>query len=239
MHFSTSSERIARVASCIGPYFSSQMHAIPEFSHRLQTSKMRRDSTSLNSLQHDDINIVTVSVARWRWTAPLKPRRPCVKNFMVPSDFKIFGLCMLAVTIDNKKTRSVFVVGWFSWTDDHGQWFFVISVRCFYVKKFVLLWKQVKIIWLTNIKIQHENYCADYAGLRSDSTAVQETVIHIYVRLSPMVTASMRSSKILKTLGTRTISARTTPCVFSMVVLVRSAHRCACLLRIAFRRYSN
>ena len=56
----------------------------PELAHRLQTSKMRRNSTSLDSCQHDDINIVTVttvSVARRRWTAPLKPRRPCVKHF--------------------------------------------------------------------------------------------------------------------------------------------------------------
>ena len=36
------------------------------------TSKMRRNSTSLDSCQHDDIKIVTVSVARRRWTAPLK-----------------------------------------------------------------------------------------------------------------------------------------------------------------------
>ena len=42
---------------------------------------MRRNSTSLNSCQHDDINIVTVSVARRCWTAPLKERRPCVKHF--------------------------------------------------------------------------------------------------------------------------------------------------------------
>ena len=53
----------------------------PELAHRLQTSKMRRNSTSLNSCQHDDINIVTVSVARRCWTVPLKPRRPCVKHF--------------------------------------------------------------------------------------------------------------------------------------------------------------
>ena len=53
----------------------------PELAHRLQTSKMRRNLTSLDSCQHDDINIVTVSVARRRWTAPLKPRRPCVKHF--------------------------------------------------------------------------------------------------------------------------------------------------------------
>ena len=53
----------------------------PELAHRLQTSKMRRNSSSFASCQHDDINIVTVSVARRRWTAPLKPRRPCVKNF--------------------------------------------------------------------------------------------------------------------------------------------------------------
>ena len=49
--------------------------------HRLQTSKMRRNLILLDSCQHDDINIVTVSVARRRWTAPLKPRRPCVNNF--------------------------------------------------------------------------------------------------------------------------------------------------------------
>ena len=53
----------------------------PELAHRLQTSKMRRYSTSLDSCQHDDINIVTVSVARRRWTAPLKPRWPCVNHF--------------------------------------------------------------------------------------------------------------------------------------------------------------
>ena len=53
----------------------------PELAHRLQTSKMRRNSTSLDRCQHDDINIVTVSVARRRWTAPLKPQRPCIKHF--------------------------------------------------------------------------------------------------------------------------------------------------------------
>ena len=53
----------------------------PELAHRLQTSKMRRNSTSLDSCEYDNINIVTVSVARRRWTAPLKPRRPCVKHF--------------------------------------------------------------------------------------------------------------------------------------------------------------
>ena len=53
----------------------------PELAHRLQTSKMRRNSTSLNSCQHDDINIVTDNVAMRRSTAPLKPRRPCVKHF--------------------------------------------------------------------------------------------------------------------------------------------------------------
>ena len=53
----------------------------PKLVHRLQTSKIRRNSTSLDSCQHDDINIVTVSIARRRWTAPLKPRRPCVKHF--------------------------------------------------------------------------------------------------------------------------------------------------------------
>ena len=53
----------------------------PELAHRWQTSKMRRNSTSLDSCQHDDINIVTVSVARRRWIAPLKSRRPCDKHF--------------------------------------------------------------------------------------------------------------------------------------------------------------
>ena len=53
----------------------------PKLAHRLQTSKMRRNSTSLDSCQRDDINIVTVSVARRRWTALLKPRSPCVKHF--------------------------------------------------------------------------------------------------------------------------------------------------------------
>ena len=77
----TSSERIGCVTSCIEPCFSLQMHAKPELAHRLQTSKMRRNPISLNSCQHDDIYIVTVSVARRLWTAPLKPRRPCVKHF--------------------------------------------------------------------------------------------------------------------------------------------------------------
>ena len=53
----------------------------PELAHRLQTSKMRRNSTSFDSCQHDDINIVTFSAARRRWAAPLMPRRPCVKHF--------------------------------------------------------------------------------------------------------------------------------------------------------------
>ena len=47
-----------------------------------------------------------------------------------------------------------------------------------------------------------------------------------------MGTASMRSPKILKSLGTRTIFAPTIPCVFSMEVLVRSARQCACPFRI-------
>ena len=53
----------------------------PELAYRLQTSKMRRNSTSLGRYQHDDINIVTVSVVRRGWTAPLNPRRPCVEHF--------------------------------------------------------------------------------------------------------------------------------------------------------------
>ena len=52
------------------------------------------------------------------------------------------------------------------------------------------------------------------------------------VYLLSMVTASMRSPKILKSLGTRTIFAPTTPCVFSMEVLVHSARQCACPFRI-------
>ena len=73
-------ERIIRVASYIEPYFSLQMHMKSELSHRLQISKMRRNSTTLNSCQHN-VNIVNVRVARWRCTAPLEPRRPCVKHF--------------------------------------------------------------------------------------------------------------------------------------------------------------
>ena len=34
-HFHTRSERITRVASCIEPYFSLQMHAKPELDHPL------------------------------------------------------------------------------------------------------------------------------------------------------------------------------------------------------------
>ena len=49
--FHMSSERIARVASCIELYFSLQMHAKLELAHRLQTSKMRRNSTSLNTFR--------------------------------------------------------------------------------------------------------------------------------------------------------------------------------------------
>ena len=77
LHFYTSSERIVRVASCIFLTNSCE----PELAHRLQTSKMRCNSTSLDSCQYGDIIIVTVSVARRRWTAPLKPRRPCVNHF--------------------------------------------------------------------------------------------------------------------------------------------------------------
>ena len=49
--------------------------------HCLHTSEMRRNSTSLDSCQHDDTDIVTVSLARRRWTAWLKPRSACVKHF--------------------------------------------------------------------------------------------------------------------------------------------------------------
>ena len=52
----------------------------PELAHRLQTSKMRRNSTSLDSCQHDDVNMVTVGVARWYWTSSLKSQTTCVKN---------------------------------------------------------------------------------------------------------------------------------------------------------------
>ena len=40
-------------------YFSLQIHSEPEFPHRLQTPKMRCNSTSLNTCQHN-VNIVTV-----------------------------------------------------------------------------------------------------------------------------------------------------------------------------------
>ena len=69
------------LASCIEIYYFFTNSCEPELAHRLLTSKMRSNSTSLNSCQHDDINIVTVSVARRRWTAPLKPRRRCLKHF--------------------------------------------------------------------------------------------------------------------------------------------------------------
>ena len=84
LHFYTSSERITRVASCIEPYFSLQIHANPSWLtvYRHARAKMRRNSTSLDSCQHDDIKIVTVSVARRRWTAPSNPRRPCLKHFI-------------------------------------------------------------------------------------------------------------------------------------------------------------
>ena len=63
-----------------------QMHAKPALAHRLQTLKMHRNSTSLNSCQHDDINIVTVSVARRRWTARSKPHS---ENFSGKFSIKI------------------------------------------------------------------------------------------------------------------------------------------------------
>ena len=72
--------RYKSVASCFEPCFSLQIYAKPELAHRLQTSKMRRNSTSLNICQHD-VNIVTVRVVRRRFTAPLKPQRPCVNHF--------------------------------------------------------------------------------------------------------------------------------------------------------------
>ena len=63
--FHTSSARMARVASRMEPYFPLQMQAKPDLAHRLQTSKMRRNSTSLSTCQHD-INIVTLCDARRR-----------------------------------------------------------------------------------------------------------------------------------------------------------------------------
>ena len=65
IHFYTCSAPTARLASCIEIYhFDTRCE--PELAYRLQTSKMGRNSTSLDSCQHDDINIVTVSVARRR-----------------------------------------------------------------------------------------------------------------------------------------------------------------------------
>ena len=75
----------------------------PELAHHLQTSKMHRNSTSLDSCQHDDINIVTISVARRRWTAPLKPRRPCVKHF---TTFYV----LLREGGDNLKEKTLFLL---------------------------------------------------------------------------------------------------------------------------------
>ena len=37
--------------------------------------------TQPHSTAVNDVNTVTVCVARWRWTAPLKSRRPCFKYF--------------------------------------------------------------------------------------------------------------------------------------------------------------
>ena len=67
LHFHTNRERIARVPLCIEPYFSLQMHAKPELAHRLHADiDNALQLTSLNSCKYDDINIVTVCVARWR-----------------------------------------------------------------------------------------------------------------------------------------------------------------------------
>ena len=57
--FYACSERIARVSLCIEPCFTLQIDAKPKFAHRLQTLKMRRNSTSLNTCQHD-VDIVTI-----------------------------------------------------------------------------------------------------------------------------------------------------------------------------------
>ena len=59
MAFNNRSERIARVVSCIEPYYFLQMHTEPELAYRLQTSKMRHNSTSLNTCQHD-VDMVTI-----------------------------------------------------------------------------------------------------------------------------------------------------------------------------------
>ena len=61
-------------------YFSLQVHAKLELAYRLQTSKMRRNSTSLNTCQHD-VNIVIVCVAKQRCTASFKTRKPCLEHF--------------------------------------------------------------------------------------------------------------------------------------------------------------
>ena len=72
--FDTNHYKLVKIGRLVGGpasdtnivYVSIQMHAKPELAHRLRTSKMRRNSTSLNSCQHDDINIVIVSGARRR-----------------------------------------------------------------------------------------------------------------------------------------------------------------------------
>ena len=81
LYFLSSSERIARVATCIEPYFPLQMHAKPELAHRLQTSTMHRNSTSLKTCQYD-VNIVTICVATRCCIASLTPS---LANFSVPS----------------------------------------------------------------------------------------------------------------------------------------------------------
>ena len=71
---------VARVVSRIDPYFSVQMHAKTKLAHRLQASKMRRNSTSLKICKHD-LNILTVCIMRRHCTATLKLRRSRVKHF--------------------------------------------------------------------------------------------------------------------------------------------------------------
>ena len=79
------------MASCIEPYFSLQMHPKLELAHRLQTSKMRRSSTSLNICQHD-VNIVIICVIGWRCTASIN-RVSINREFGYSSAAVLLAIC--------------------------------------------------------------------------------------------------------------------------------------------------
>ena len=111
LHFHTRSARIARLVSCIQPYFSLQMHAKLEMAHRLKTSKMRHNSTSINTWRYD-VNIVTVCVVKPRYKSPLKPRRAwafdaLVQHFTPKGHYFAhwFGMRTFSLRVNGAKTR--------------------------------------------------------------------------------------------------------------------------------------